>query len=155
MILISILLASSFAQAASHAGVDEFNVPEVVSRCMADLNDSTLTLSARMNPFYLRGDFDGDGRADYAALVTQVQTGKAGILVCFGRKQKPARIGAGATFVLSQGHKTDDLSVFDAWNIEEPDSHFKRDRIHLVAKEKGSGLISWNGHALVWKQVAE
>ena len=50
-----------------------------------------------LNPFYLRGDFDGDGLADYALLVTRRNDGKKGIAVWLSTKHQsgPTIIGAG------------------------------------------------------------
>ena len=38
-------------------------------------------LADNLNPFYLRGDFDGDGKPDYAILVISKDTKKRGIAV--------------------------------------------------------------------------
>jgi hypothetical protein len=34
-----------------------------------------------LNPFYLRGDFDGDKKADYALAIVESKTAKKGILI--------------------------------------------------------------------------
>jgi hypothetical protein len=107
-----------------------------------------------MNPFYLRGDLDGDRKADFAVLIVQKGTQKEGILVCFGGNlRQPVRLGAGSPLALEGGQSADDLKAFDAWIIEEPGRDFPRDRIHLVAKELGSGLLYWNGRRFRWKQL--
>ena len=149
---VALVLLALIGQAVS---VDEYNVPEIVRKCVAAKEQSDITLDARMNPFYLRGNLDGDQRADYAAWVVQKGTGKAGILVCSGNGRISARIGAGASFSLQGGHRTDDLQIFNAWSIEEPDSSFRRDRIHVVAKERGSGLTYFDGRSFKWRQLAE
>lgn len=47
----------------------EFNIPE---KLQTELTMGPLAaayaISDRINPFYLRGDFDGDGKPDYAIL---------------------------------------------------------------------------------------
>src|SRR5215471_3270936 len=41
----------------------------------------TYSISARINPFYLRGDFDGDGKPDYAILVVLKKDQSKGIAI--------------------------------------------------------------------------
>jgi hypothetical protein len=48
-----------------------------------------------VNPFYLRGDFDGDGKIDLAVLVDQRSTGKSGIAIIHGVRSKVTILGAG------------------------------------------------------------
>lgn len=137
------------------AQVDEYNVPDTVTKCLATERGRDFDLSARMNPFYLRGDFDGDGVADYAVLITQHETGKAGIYVCFGRTHKGVRIAAGHPFALEGGKVSDDLKRFDAWEIYEDrkPAGRKGESLQLIAKEAGSGLLSWDGKAFKWTQL--
>jgi hypothetical protein len=137
------------------AEVDEYNVPLKVTACLNAVRDRDFEISDRMNPFYLRGDFDGNGVADYAVLIAQRNTGKAGIFVCFGRTHKAVRIAAGQPISLEGGKKFDDLGDFDAWNIDESGQpvNRKRDAIHLIAKEAGSGRFSWTGKAFQWTQL--
>ena len=51
------------------------NVPFPVSKCLQPEADR-LEISRRMNPFYLRGDFNGDGKLDYVVLVKERKSGK-------------------------------------------------------------------------------
>jgi hypothetical protein len=143
------------AGAALRAEVDEYNVPDTVTMCLKTERNRDFDLSDRMNPFYLRADFDGDGTADYAVLITQRDTGKAGIYVCFGQPRKGVRIAAGHPLALEGGRISDDLKPFDAWGIYEegkPGSR-KREDLHLIAKEAGSGLLSWTGKTFKWTQL--
>jgi len=135
------------------AEVDAYNVPKVVNSCIAGIQHRDFELSDRMNPFYLRGDFDGDRKEDYAVLIKQISSDKSGILICFGGRRHHVRIGAGTPFVF-EGLQFDNLEYFDAWDIEEPDADFPRDRIHLVAKESASGWIYWDGREFKWQQGA-
>jgi hypothetical protein len=45
-------------------------------------------VSFHLSPFYLRGDFNGDGKIDVAALVKQRSTGKLGIAIVDGEAEK-------------------------------------------------------------------
>src|SRR5690606_4874337 len=42
---------------------------------------TTYKINRDLNPFYLRGDFDGDGKIDYALAVIESKTNKKGILI--------------------------------------------------------------------------
>lgn len=141
--------------AALRAEVDEYNVPNTVTMCVNAQRDRDFDLSDRMNPFYLRADFNGDGIADYAVLITQRETGKAGIYVCFGGTRKGVRIAAGQSFALEGGRTSDNLKPFDAWGIYENGKarSGKREDLHLIAKEAGSGLLSWTGKTFKWTQL--
>ena len=52
-------------------------------------------VDANLNPFYLRGDFGGDKKSDYAVHVRAIRNSKRGILVCWGATRKPSVLGAG------------------------------------------------------------
>lgn len=66
---------------------DYTHVPTAIEECAAAA-DASLKIDLHTNPFYLRGDFDGDGKADYAAHV--YKGGQAedairhGLLICHG-----------------------------------------------------------------------
>ena len=62
--------------------VDEFNVPTIPRKDLDEQRFKHLyNLSSALNPFYLRGDFDGDGMSDYAFLIAPVQGSKRGIAI--------------------------------------------------------------------------
>ena len=48
-----------------------------------------------MNPFYLRGDLNGDGKTDIAFLMKQSSTGELGIAIISGATDKATVVGAG------------------------------------------------------------
>ena len=52
-------------------------------------------LSFHMNPSYLRGDLNGDGKTDIAFLMKQRSTGKLGIPIISGATDKVTVVGAG------------------------------------------------------------
>ena len=109
-----------------------------------------------MNPFYLRGDFNGDGQLDYVVLVQERGSEKQGFAFCFaGAKKKPYIVGAGTAIALEGGVRGDDLSAFDLWGIAESWSiKPKKDALYLARAESGSGVLIWNGTRMVWRQLA-
>jgi hypothetical protein len=138
--------------------VSEFNVPDEVSKCMKLLG-SGYAISGKINPFYLRGDFDGDGKPDYAVLV---QSGNQhGIVICRGSAVKPVLLGAGTDF-----HQMKDLS-FSAWQIHSK-AHpveegveagrppiLRGDAILIEWEESASAIVYWNGKQFVWYQQGD
>src|SRR5436190_18270036 len=69
-----------------------FNTPPEITACLQARAD--YKLSDRINPFYLRGDFDGDGKQDYAVLVVSEKQ-EPGIAICRGGMSQPNILGAG------------------------------------------------------------
>jgi hypothetical protein len=51
-------------------------------------------IDARINPYYMRGDFDGDGKPDFAVMVTRGNSKTSGLIICQGD---------GRSFVLGAG----------------------------------------------------
>lgn len=104
-----------------------------------------------INPFYLQGDFDGDGWRDTAVLVKERTSGKRGVAVVF-KGGKVRIVGAGK----DAGDGTTDLDWMDAWYVERKGSvaqgatdeappELKGDGLMVIKTESGSGLIYWDG----------
>lgn len=56
-------------------------VPEQVRRCLS-AQKLRVSVDDSVNPFFIRGDIDGDTNADYVAAVKNSATGQPGILIC-------------------------------------------------------------------------
>jgi len=90
--IISIIVGASSASAQS------LTVPESVAELFKTTGfDKRFDFSTRLEPSYLRGDFDGDGKTDVAILVKQKSSGKIGIAVCHSATKKIVLIGAGTS----------------------------------------------------------
>lgn len=75
MIILVIFASLAFGQ-------DEQKVvPSTVESCLQKVLGQ-VELSTTVNPFYLRGDFNGDGRPDYAVTVKGKKSGRLRMLVC-------------------------------------------------------------------------
>ena len=112
-----------------------------------------------MNPFYLRGDFNGDGKIDVAVLVKQRSTGKVGIAIINGAPGKITILGAGTT----SGNGGDDFEWMDSWEIYSkgrmPNGtsvpKLRCDALLVIKSEAASALICWNGKRYVWLQQGD
>jgi len=134
--------------------IDLDNVPFAVSACL-QTEANRLEISRRINPFYLRGDFDGDGKLDYVVLVQNRKSEKKGFAFCFaGANRKPHIVAAGQAIALEGGIRRDDLSAFDLWGVAESWSKKpKKDALYLERAESGSGILIWNGVRMIWRQL--
>src|SRR2546423_5402721 len=102
------------------------DIPEVINRAVTNgLLPKEYELSFRVNPFYLRGDFIGDGKADIAILVKQRSTGKLGIAIINGATDKVTVVGAGNAI----GNGGDDFAGRGKWQL-----YFKAPAIHQAAR---------------------
>ena len=121
---------------------------------------NNLELSGSLNPFYQRGDFDGDGKADLAILVRDKATGKIGILVLH-RAGKPALLGAGHAF----GNGGDDFAWIDQWAVDDGGASPRRrsaqstgdapDALWVAKEGAASALIRHRNHRYVWQQQGD
>lgn len=136
------------------------DIPESVKRAIANgLLGKDYDVSYQVQPFYLRGDFDGDGKADVAVLVKQRSTGKLGVAIIHGANNKVTVLGAGKAI----GNGGDNFEWMDSWKIYSKDrvaSGTSIPRLHgdalLVSKsDSASALIYWNGKRYVWLQQGD
>ncbi len=143
---------------AQQGAVSEYDVPDEVDRCIKSLGTG-YEISGRINPFYLRGDFDGDGKVDHAVLVRR--NDQQGIVICRSVGGQLPVLGAGVEF-----HRIKDLD-FDAWQVhpkerrveqgvgEGKPPRLRSDAILIVWEESASALIYWDGTRFVWYQQGD
>jgi hypothetical protein len=148
---------------APDAAAQRNNIPETIERAISKGPlAKDYEVSFHLNPFYLRGDFNGDGKVDVAVLVKQRSTGKLGIAIIPGGASKAAILGAGAPL----GNGGDDFDWMDNWQVYpkgrvgrgtgEPSVHRLHADALLVGKsEAASGLIHWDGKHYVWFQQGD
>jgi len=64
----------------------DWNIPRPVwERLDKEKLLSTYEISTKLNPFYLRGDFDGDGKPDYAVLIESSHQNPGDCYITFPR----------------------------------------------------------------------
>lgn len=111
-----------------------------------------------LNPFYLRGDFDGDKKIDYALAVVESKTNKKGILIYHPTTKKYFLAGAGTSITDRHG---DDYRWMDAWEVSDEKivgqgvtnlgpPKLKGEAILVQKLESSSGLIYWTGTEYRW-----
>lgn len=127
-------------------------------------------LSDAVNPFYLRGDFDGDGKPDYAVLVVNRQSKKRGLAVVRSRSATVDMLGAGGIKLRvgsgADSYSLDDFDWMNAWHVEgkhavgvqlgrDIESKMSGEGIVVEKSESASALILWNGRSYQWVQMGD
>ena len=121
------------------------------------------------NPFFQRGDFNGDGNIDLAVLIREISTDKMGILIIHFPSRDAFVIGAGVKY---RGHDElparDILPVVDIWRVEhreriqelsfdnssEPKIVYPSGEVLYFEKDtSAAGYIYWDGSAYRWIQT--
>ena len=139
------------------------NMPDAVKKTLTNgLLGKRYAPSSRMNPSYLEGDFDGDGKMDTAVLIKENSTGKVGIAIVNGTTGKVTILGAG----IGIGNGGDDFEWMDSWQVyskargihtagEVNVPHLHGDALLVEKSEAASALIYWNGKRYVWSQQGD
>lgn len=98
------------------------------------------------NPFYLRGDFNGDGQPDIAVLVQQKSTKVPYVSIIHqGSKKIFVTSYSGSDIWYVYGMKKVGQNVFGA-----TPPLLKGEAIWIEKSESASGLIYWNGKKYDW-----
>ena len=108
-----------------------------------------------LNPFYLTGDFNGDGKQDAAVWVEAVRSKQVGLIIVHGGNAPTTVIGAG----IDWDKRGKDYSWTDIWSVEPRGTRLKSphedDRL-VIAKgeilvltksESASFAVYWSGNA--------
>jgi hypothetical protein len=117
---------------------------------------------ACINPYYQRGDFDGDGSQEYAVMVRDSSSSRIGIAFVRRRDLSIRIVGAGR--VLGKGG--DDFAWMDAWRVfdrgpvargvgEGTPPILRGDALLVEKTESASALIWWDGKTYRWYQQGD
>src|SRR5258708_2117191 len=160
--LITISLFSA-GQLNYNRGIDVNLPPSVLKRFESEKFLKGYDLCDKINPFYLRGDFDGDGIPDYAILVTSRSTKQVGIAIARSGAKKIEVLGAGG--VNLQDGSVKDFAWMDAWvgerkhrlepnNWDKPLDQMVGEGIDFGKSEPSSELIYWEWKRYRWVRTS-
>ena len=136
------------------------DVPDAIKNALTNGSvGKKYELSFRINPSYLEGDFNTDGKMDTAVLVKERTTGKLGIAIVHGTTAKVTILGAG----IGIGNGGDDFEWMDSWQVYSKTHaanaagrtsvpRLRGDALLVEKSEAASALIYWNGKKYVWFQ---
>ena len=156
--VVAVALLASSAQSREPTWQELQNLPSWAASIVGEQRfASAYALSTRINPYFLQGDFNGDGRLDVAVLVERKATAQQGIAILHAGSTNPIVVGAGREI----GNGGADFSWLDAWSIEARDTRGKNaptlrgDALLVQKLESASGLIYWDGTAYRWRQQGD
>ena len=162
----TLLLLLTFILPCLAAGEDPMLIhPDQIARCLKLPLAANLEVTLARNPYYLRGDFDGDGKIDYAVAVRGRKTKRNGVPVCGG---------SGRTFVLGADQplrppfsdmpndnfvapnwavyskaEVGALKAFAGVNVPVIPANLMGEPLAMIW-EDGIALIYWNGREFKW-----
>jgi hypothetical protein len=173
-LLIFFTMASALATAQELTFPQESSIPEWVAPVFKQSGLSNrYVFSSKINPFYQRGDLDGDGKQDIAIWIRELKSNKVGIAILHRRTEIISIIGAGNMIVDRTGKALwprsnggDSLDVIDAWHVYEKGMVeqgvgegsppiLKGDALMLIKTESASGLIYRTGKRYAWYQQGD
>ena len=135
------------------AAYRDWNVPRWAFDALDDQFNIQYEWHDSVNPFYQRGDFDGDGQGDLAILLRQKSTRKVGIAFIHRSTQAVHVVGAGIPF----GNGGDDFTWLGVWTVEDGVAlseveGFRAEVLFVAKPESAGGLIYWDGKRYQWVQ---
>lgn len=119
-------------------------------------------ISTSINPYYLHGDFNGDGQFDTAILVVERRTGKKGVVIIHGGSRRLHLFGAGRDW----GNGSDDFPGLSAWYVyrrgqvdqgatDKLPPRLVASALMLIKTESASALLYWDGKRYRWYQQGD
>jgi hypothetical protein len=114
--------------------------------------DERYTVYERMNPFFVAGDFDGDGKTDAAVWVMNKRTKQLGVIVMHRATRSLHILGAG-----NKGERGGDWRGLDQWTVypkaplqrshhePPPAPKLVGDALWFAKSESASFFVYWDG----------
>jgi len=157
-ILGAFLLLTALPAVSSSSRVDELATPTAIRTCMESPPLRGYRVDPRVNPYYLRGDFDGDNKADYAVMIIRPKREPSGLAICQGDGRIFVR-GAGSEPKFST--KKDDNFLSSNWEVltqakfreyacDKKKGALARGEVISLNWEDGTGFVFYNGSQYRW-----
>jgi len=124
--------------------------------------DEKYTVYEGMNPFFVSGDFDGDGKTDAAVWVMNKRTKQLGVVVLHRGTDAVYVLGAGTS-----GERGADFRGLDAWTIypkapieqsrheARPAPNLRGDALWFGKSESASFFVYWDGRRYRYYQESD
>ncbi len=158
----------TFGAIASNSDLPDYvlneSIPDQIQNVVLDEKFSSIyAISSHINPFFINGDFNGDGKLDTAILIKEKSSGMFGIAIIHGGSNKISIVGAGNKF----GNGGKNLDWMNAWTVhskllpvsqgatEMKPPKLLGDALIVMNTDAGSALIYWNGKKYVWYQQGD
>ena len=123
-----------------------------------------------LNPFYLRGDFDDDGKPDYSILIVDKTSNKTALAISVSTLNTMQVLGAGGRKIVgtqADGYDLSDFDLMDAWQVYgrvELTANELNDKSTLgpmtgegllVEKTESASSIIYGDGASLWYQLSD
>ena len=120
--------------------------------------------SSQLNPFYIQGDFNGDGRLDTAVLIQSRSSNKTGIAIFHAAGDQVFILGAGS--LIAGAVENDTFDWMDAWYAyrkrevkrgadERKPPVLRGDALYVEKTGAASAIIFWDGSEYRWYQQGD
>ncbi|MCH7879597.1 MAG: hypothetical protein IH914_09830 [candidate division Zixibacteria bacterium] len=152
-----------------------WNVPPWVDMKMKDYGLDTLySYYYEHNPFYIRGDFNGDGEPDVTIMVENEKVNMTGFIIFHYGTEEYFIFGAGTS---TSKYETNDYRRLDIWRVSRKKSYhpgikimmngrvieYKRgsrtemigEALHFEKVETSQILLAWTGTGYQWSYSSE
>jgi hypothetical protein len=156
LIVVLVILHASVAM-----GQKRLFRPALLDNCLKKASQSQhFRILYEDNPYYLRGDFDGDNKPDYVVEIKGQRTGRNGVLICTAKQE---------SFVLGADNQGDhpfsdmphDNFVAPDWDVVSREELVRWHQHHpdlptpegegiAMIWEDGIAVIYWDGKAFRW-----
>ena len=128
--------------------------PEVRTIFKSQKIDHAYKISFHLNPFYIRGDFNSDGKVDIAILIEELKSNKKGIAIIISESSQVKFLGGGKNF----GNGGDDFSWMNIWTVrskQDEKSGLQVESIIIGKAESASAEIKWKDDKFLWYQEGD
>jgi hypothetical protein len=140
------------------SGSERVPIPTRINACMESPKLKSYKIDQRTNPYYLRGDFDGDEKPDFAVMVTSGNNKTSGLIICQGDGRSVV-LGAGSRpgfstmpedNFLSSDWEVVTLAEFRELLYDKKVAALAKGEVICLTWEDGNAYIYWDGERYRW-----